>query len=66
MYKDLASIEHFVVDTAGILDGSQSKEIPSELIEKYRACVNLLCDAKVDVGFKAKDYGSYMGNAPYT
>lgn len=65
MYKDLASIEHFVVDTAGILDGSQSKEIPSELIEKYRACVNLLCDAKVDVGFKAKAYGSYIGNAAY-
>ena len=66
MYKDLASIEHFVVDVARVKDGSLLKELPSELIEKYRACVDLLCDAKVYVSFKAKEYGSYMGNAPYT
>ena len=66
IYKDLDSIEHFVVDVARIKDGSLSKELPSELIEKYRACVDLLCDAKVYVSFKAKEYGSYMGNAPYT
>ena len=66
MYKDLASIEHFVVDVARVKDGSLLKELPSELIEKYRACVDLLCDAKVYVSFKTKEYSSYMSNAPYT
>lgn len=66
IYKDLDSIEHFVVGAARIKDGSLLKELPSELIEKYRACVDLLCDAKVDVGFKAKEYDFYMGNTPYT
>ena len=66
MYRDMDSVKDFVVDTARILDDSHSNELSCVLIEKYRACVDLLCDAKVDVGFKAKEYDFYMGNTPYT
>ncbi|MGM9570551.1 MAG: hypothetical protein ACI3XC_10785 [Phascolarctobacterium sp.] len=65
MYRDIDSVKDFVVDTARILDDSHSNELSCGLIEKYRACVDLLCEAKVDVGYKAKAYGSYMGNAAY-